>query len=428
MGIVSRLTTVDPSGGSSPKPERMNPLDRLCQYVLVLRLAVAGLALLVMQHQPPVQPVLIVAVLVILTLNYLGLRRWLVVTGELRLADKPWYLVLDVCLAGTLVAISGVATPMVLYLVGAGLLAGLVYTARLAITATLVMTLAYLAVLTGHSGSAPGVIDIHTVLTLPALMVAAGPIGVALRRLLEQTDRAARQVSSLREEGAVNQERLRVARDLHDTVTKDLHGIWLLSRGLSATLARGDLARAHQVAEMVEQTAQGLSAHARTVIHDLREVDESPLTQALSRTALEGLRGSDTVLDLRLPDDLDVAAADLGPTRAHLLAVVGEAVHNSAKHARAAHLSLTAGFNSEWLTVSVADDGVGFEPPQVSPDPVGGAEQHGHYGLTGMRERVTAVGGHLELASAPGHGTTVTARLPLRCRTSPTRGVLIDVR
>jgi hypothetical protein len=161
MGLVTRLTA-DRWG---PRVRALDAIERLCQYVLLMRLAVAGLALLVWQSQDPGRPTLYLAAGVIVALNYAALRHWPTVIDKVRLADKPWYLILDVVVAATLVGVSGTGTPMVLYLVGSGLLAGLVFTARLAAAATLAATATYVGVLIGHAGLSPGGLDVHSTVT-----------------------------------------------------------------------------------------------------------------------------------------------------------------------------------------------------------------------------------------------------------------------
>jgi signal transduction histidine kinase len=82
---------------------------------------------------------------------------------------------------------------------------------------------------------------------------------------------------------------------------------------------------------------------------------------------------------------------------------VQEALTNVVKHARAERVDLTVGATNGRLTVSVRDDGVGFDTGAASPG----------FGLVGMRERLAMVGGKLEIDSTPGIGTELRAELPL---------------
>jgi signal transduction histidine kinase len=84
--------------------------------------------------------------------------------------------------------------------------------------------------------------------------------------------------------------------------------------------------------------------------------------------------------------------------------VVSEALTNSARYAQAQHAAISLRPIDQFLNVEVRDDGIGFDPAQISA---------GHYGLIGLRERVRLIGGTLNIASAPGQGTTLKVQLPL---------------
>jgi signal transduction histidine kinase len=204
-----------------------------------------------------------------------------------------------------------------------------------------------------------------------------------------------------------------MARDLHDTVTKDLHGVWLICRGLETSLTRGDLEQSRAAAALLSQTARGLSSEAREVIQGLRETGGGSLSlsDALAATVRAGLSAHGTELDLTFDPAIDAMATRLAPARPQLLAVVGEAVHNVAKHAEAQRLWLAAEIVADSLWVTVRDDGVGFDPQEASCP--------GHYGLAGMSERMRAVGGSVEISSRRGDGVSVSMRLPLSNALNP---------
>ncbi len=96
-------------------------------------------------------------------------------------------------------------------------------------------------------------------------------------------------------------------------------------------------------------------------------------------------------------------------TEAELLRIAQEAVTNAVRHAKASHIAIELRFSARALEMMVQDDGCGFDgqPHAQSSGP------EGHFGLTGMRERVAEIGGTLEIDSAPGRGTRVTANVPL---------------
>jgi two-component system, NarL family, sensor histidine kinase UhpB len=105
-----------------------------------------------------------------------------------------------------------------------------------------------------------------------------------------------------------------------------------------------------------------------------------------------------------LPEDIGEALS----TAAYR--IVQEAVTNSLRHAQASRILITLVRDGELMVIQVRDDGRGLPSDWKAP---------GHYGLIGMQERATAIGGTLALQEAPGGGLTVTARLPLVLSTSP---------
>jgi signal transduction histidine kinase len=293
-----------------------------------------------------------------------------------------------------------------------GLLAGLVYRAKLALLSSLLSTLVYAVLLITRSGYVPGARDFHTMVTLPALLLVAGAAGVALRRVLKEQERTATQLARLREGSVIRDERLRMARDLHDSLTKNLHGVWLLSRTLEGTLDRGDLTTARCAARVIGDTAQALSGEARSVISGLRDQVQAtrPLADAVQEAADRALAGHQLeveVCDQRSRPDRGPKAA----ARHELLAVVTEAVHNTLKHADAQRVQIVLQDCDGDLEILITDDGKGFADSRIPELP-----QQGHFGLAGMRERAARVGGQFSVRSVPGHGTTVRLTLPKRHR------------
>jgi signal transduction histidine kinase len=195
---------------------------------------------------------------------------------------------------------------------------------------------------------------------------------------------------------AAEQERRRWARELHDETLQGLGGLQVL---LSSALRRGVPEALEQaVREAVEQIGteiQGL----RSLITELRpaaldEIGLAPAIESLGErlAAVEGLEVEiDVDVGSRLDQELETAAYRL----------VQEALTNVAKHARAERVSISVTLGYGALRIEVADDGRGFDPTA----PADG------FGLVGMRERVSLVGGRLEIDSRPGR-TVLRAQLP----------------
>lgn len=218
-------------------------------------------------------------------------------------------------------------------------------------------------------------------------------------------------------------ERERLAHDIHDTLAQGFSSIVLLSR---AGLARNQHARtqhasaratrdsaAHagdEMARLLEQiestAAQGL-ADSREVVHALTPSDlvDAPLSGALERltarlTEHTGIR-ADTTCDGEprpLPAPVDVA----------LLRIAQSALANVRTHSKAQLVGVTLSYRPDEVGLEVIDDGVGFTDADVERAPLGGSG----FGLRAMRERLDALGGHLEIESQPGEGAALIATIP----------------
>ena len=201
---------------------------------------------------------------------------------------------------------------------------------------------------------------------------------------------------------SIAEERDRLARELHDDTVQTLFSLSLRAE-VAAGLVRTDADAA--VAEIcrIQDLARAATAELRAVVFDLRP----------AALATEGLVAAvRSRLDLLarssgLAVDLDVTgSAALDPAlEVALFRIVQEALTNAARHARATRVDVAIDLEPHLVTVSVSDDGLGFDP--ASP-----AIRARRLGLTSMRERAEAAGGSLVVQSAPGAGTTVRVEVP----------------
>ncbi len=222
-----------------------------------------------------------------------------------------------------------------------------------------------------------------------------------LRELAETRDHLLRQMITAQEE-----ERRRVARELHDETSQALTA---LIANLRAAQALPPDLWADRLAELRSSTVAILRGINRIVL-DLRPtlLDDYGLIPALSWYADKRFSGSDTRVEV-LPAENDLR---LSPTVETILFRVGqEALTNIAKHADAHHVrvSLQRDVGRETVTLAIEDDGRGFDPEQVQPLAMG---DRLHLGLLDMRERVQLVGGQLRIVSEPERGTLVAATVP----------------
>ncbi len=185
-------------------------------------------------------------------------------------------------------------------------------------------------------------------------------------------------------------ERLRIARELHDLVG---HHLTALSLQLEVAdhLVEG---RGRAPVERARAIARLLLADVRGVVSDLRERDLD--LSALLRAMVAELPRPRVSLDL--PESVGVEDSERAQV---VLRLVQEALTNAVRHGDAEHVWITLRRDGEAVLVEARDDGRGIDV--IRPG----------NGLRGMRERVAAVGGQLQLASTPGAGFTVRARLPL---------------
>ncbi|MGQ5654287.1 GAF domain-containing protein [Streptomyces sp. EKR5.2] len=186
--------------------------------------------------------------------------------------------------------------------------------------------------------------------------------------------------------------RRRVVRDLHDGAQQRLvHTIIALK--LAQRALGKDTARARSLlAEALDHAEQGNA--------DLRELAHGILPSILARGGLRA--GVDSIVSrLDFPVDVDVTSTRLPPEiEASGYFIVAEALTNVVKHARATRATVRAGVNDAVLRIEIHDDGIG------------GADPEGH-GLTGISDRVAALGGSLRIDSPGGAGTVLLAKLPL---------------
>ncbi len=216
-----------------------------------------------------------------------------------------------------------------------------------------------------------------------------------------------------REFRAVMAERNRIAREIHDTLAQGYVGISLQLEILGQLLShnRPDAA-AKLLTSTQDMVREGLD-DARQSIWALRSQDAAEhtlpirLRRLVEQAQTQGPNGLNTTFDTH--GTFRPLAAD---TEKEILRIAQESIHNVKKHAAATDLAVRLEYDDRMLTLTVRDNGKGFElPPR--------ATQTGHYGLTGMKERASLIQAEIEISSQLDKGTTVTLRVQARNRTNP---------
>jgi two-component system, NarL family, sensor histidine kinase UhpB len=207
-------------------------------------------------------------------------------------------------------------------------------------------------------------------------------------------------------------ERRRLARELHDVVLQDL-AYALQSMQVAKRMPPEGATRADEADRQIEALKRAVGG-LREAIYDLRldSVGERPLIRAVaSIVELNRQIGEGCEFDLIVDDGFPVEVS--GPAGVEVVRVVQEALANVRRHSVARHAVVTLGATGDEVLVEVEDDGRGFGPET----PLG-------MGLTGMRERVLALGGKLEVEGREGAGTRVFLRVSLAALTGGEAGEL----
>jgi len=199
---------------------------------------------------------------------------------------------------------------------------------------------------------------------------------------------------------AVLEERQRLARELHDSVSQALYGI-----GMSANTARALLERDPEQAagplDYAISLAEAGLMEMRALIFELRpdSLDKEELASALTRQAM-ALRARH---NLHVQTDFCQEPVLPFETKEALYRIAQEALNNIIKHAQASRVDLNLENCEGEIILHIQDDGVGFDPQAGYP---------GHLGLHSMHERATQLGGRLIIQSTPGAGTSIRVQIP----------------
>jgi GAF domain-containing protein/ligand-binding sensor domain-containing protein len=217
-------------------------------------------------------------------------------------------------------------------------------------------------------------------------------IAIENARLYEQAQRL-----------AVVEERQRLARELHDSVTQALYGATLYAEAATRQLTTGQMELATEHLRELRDTAQEALREMRLLIFELRPsvLESEGLVTALRARleAVEERAGLD--VSFQVEGETTVPAE----VEEGLYRIAQEALNNALKHACARGVSLYLDRREEAVVLEIVDDGIGFDPAT--------SVEGGGLGLDGMIERAARMGGELLLDSEPGAGTKVRVKVPL---------------
>jgi NarL family two-component system sensor histidine kinase LiaS len=200
---------------------------------------------------------------------------------------------------------------------------------------------------------------------------------------------------------AVNEERQRLARELHDAVSQQLFAISMTATAVGRTLEK-DFDKAQRQIHLIEEMASVAQSEMRALLLHLRPVH------------LEGKRLSEGLLELlgelhaKVPMDIswemDHEIRLPKGIEDHLFRIVQEALSNALRHSKASKMEVKLLHRSDGVRLAIRDNGIGFELD---------ARKHASYGIVSMRERVNEIGGSLHIITAPNQGTRIEIRVPI---------------
>lgn len=202
---------------------------------------------------------------------------------------------------------------------------------------------------------------------------------------------------------AILQERIRLAREIHDGLAQTLGFLKLRLSQLQMYYEKGENDKVKQTIQQLYQIVANAYLETRTTIDQLRlsmehisleDLLQETLKEFIESSGIEGLFQYD-ILDAQLP----------GEVNAQLIRIVQEALSNVRKHSHATKVDLICYSHKNEMIIEVKDNGIGFEPQEI--------HNRSEYGLKGMKERAEIIGADIQIVSHLGEGTTVQIRLPV---------------
>ncbi|MBV8999719.1 MAG: sensor histidine kinase [Solirubrobacterales bacterium] len=379
-------------------------IGRLVRVLIVFRTLVLLITVLLLPSGK-LTPVLVVAVVLAAIASYMPLRYWRRIGASL--ARHPAYLATEVLLATSILAAAGARSPFFYFTLGTAALAGVIYGRRGLIPFSALLMAAYELVALEGLPNAHRLHDAQSVVFAPLLYPAAIIAGIAAREMIERGIQTESLLRERTEALAAEKERLRVARELHDSLAKTVEGLALSASMLPARCERSPEIAARVARELAED-ARHAALEARALMSDLRPNAELrlPLNEAVKRRVESFAERSGIPVQLEAAEE---GYPELPTATKHeLLRILGEALVNAIRHGDASEIVVSLDTGPRGLRLSVSDNGRGLSNPLDLEQLKAG----GHFGVAGMHERARTIGGALAVAPVDGGGTVVSVLLP----------------
>ncbi len=223
---------------------------------------------------------------------------------------------------------------------------------------------------------------------------------IQTQKLLQELELAYERVEEL----TLTNERQRMARDLHDTLSQGLAGVIMQLEAVSANLKNDNTKRAQEIVQKAMEHSRRTLSDSRVLIDNLRSHTkaEMDLSKEIEREILNFKNISGTLIS----ENISIKSTIPINLSKHILFIVREALNNIAKHSDAKNAYIEVIENQNKIDINIKDDGIGFDVGRLE-------KQFGHYGILGMTERVKAVKGNIKIKSKRKAGTNINIIIPI---------------
>jgi signal transduction histidine kinase len=236
-----------------------------------------------------------------------------------------------------------------------------------------------------------------------------------LEREMTERKQAEQELIQQHRATAMLEERERLARELHDSLSQVLGFVNLQAQAARELFSGGHADQGDETIARLVRVVQDAQVDVWEYILGVKTAValEHGFIPTLRQYLEQFERDHAIHIDLTLPGELTDEAFEY-PVQIQLLRIIQEALNNIRKHAGVRAARVRFEVQPDLLQVSIEDDGIGFSLPAEGADSSSGILTGQHFGLRVMRERAAEVGGRLQVRSAPGQGTHIIVRLPCR--------------
>lgn len=378
-------------------------VGRLVRVLVVFRtfvLLVTIITLPAHEYRPVVAAAIVLAALI----SYVPIRHWDRISASV--SRHPAYLAVEILISAFVLAAGGVRGPFFYFTLGTAALAGVIYGRRGAIPFSALLICVYELVLVEGLPAGHPHVDAQTVLFAPLLYPLAVVAGITAREVVERGARSETLLHQRTVALGAERERLRVARELHDSLAKTVEGLAMSASVLPSRCMRSPEAAAELARELAAD-ARHAALEARMLMADLRPGSASSQSLAEALRARVRTFAERSGAEVELIDQLG-GVDGLSHRETHeLLRIVGEAMANAVAHGGATRIEVSLRRDPDGaLVLSVSNEGRGL----AGPIDIERLKAEGHFGLAGMQERARTIGAMLQIEGDE-RGTAVIVRL-----------------